>query len=843
MNIYNFRNTNYSKLKDQLIYIDFKMLSDHYIHYVWEHPTTKDRYEYKTSNPIEIIIMTEIKYNKTVTVNACLSNPVAPYCNNQVGIQATFNLLDKDSDASQSLKLFLSMSFRHIPPYCTNIFPKCNNISYLPNNNPIEQPNNMEIQLYNYQRNTVSKMINIENNVSMTINYKYDIKFGEGTIKYDPIKKVQLFDDNDNDYKFKVSTKGGILADQMGLGKTITALTLIMLNPSKLNYDLDYTDVTKYVNITTKKIETKATLISCPAHLTKQWESEINKVFKTAKIIKLVDKRSHQHLKYKDIIDADIVIISQQFLMNFKYYPTINYRQCTASNYCRIERASELDKILSNWVSNKVDIYNKEQPNIEHFNFHRLVVDEGHEIFGLQLSNNSVSNYMSDWLSGCSSNFKWFISGTPFVSYSGLVNCLKFIDCKVFYDNQWKKYSEEINMGYNNCSIFSKKYIIDDLLKSIMIRHRKEDTTVDILGYDEEHVWVELTDFEKKIYESKESYSNVSTCEKRLMLQQLCCHILATDTIGQMFSNKEVNLSDIEDKLIIHNKNQITTYQDKLKELVTTSPEYHMLKKVYETKISEATYFLKIIEKISSTDDLEDDENCSVCLDEIENRVITKCGHMFCKDCLDSCLKYKKSCPYCKFDLKNSDIYLTDKMASKKEENGNNPLIQKYGSKLGKLISIARQLVINENNKIIIFSQWDRMLNLIGSALKENGVSNSFIKGNTHHRNAAINKFKMDNDENNVIMLSLEKSASGTNLTEATHILFVEPIDSTIDQVKAIEAQAIARACRLGQVHKVKLIRILTKDTIEEEIYDKIYKNNSDVNDLTNGLEDLEIDV
>jgi len=126
------------------------------------------------------------------------------------------------------------------------------------------------------------------------------------------------------------------------------------------------------------------------------------------------------------------------------------------------------------------------------------------------------------------------------------------------------------------------------------------------------------------------------------------------------------------------------------------------------------------------------------------------------------------------------------------------------------------------------------MLHLIGSALKENGVSNSFIQGNVHRRNAAINKFKMDNDEDNVIMLSLEKSASGTNLTEATHIMFVEPIDSSIEQVKAIESQAIARACRLGQDHKVKLIRILTKDTIEEEIYNNINKDKVKVDNSTN---------
>ena len=71
-------------------------------------------------------------------------------------------------------------------------------------------------------------------------------------------------------------------------------------------------------------------------------------------------------------------------------------------------------------------------------------------------------------------------------------------------------------------------------------------------------------------------------------------------------------------------------------------------------------------------------------------------------------------------------------------------------------------------------------------------------------------------------------SASGTNLTEATHIIFVEPINSKFEEVKAIESQAIGRACRLGQKNKVKVIRILTQNTIENDIYDKIYSKNQD---------------
>jgi SNF2 family DNA or RNA helicase len=72
-------------------------------------------------------------------------------------------------------------------------------------------------------------------------------------------------------------------------------------------------------------------------------------------------------------------------------------------------------------------------------------------------------------------------------------------------------------------------------------------------------------------------------------------------------------------------------------------------------------------------------------------------------------------------------------------------------------------------------------------------------------------------------MLSLKNSASGTNLTEATHIFFVEPIDAAKEKCRAIEGQAIARACRVGQKNKIIVNRILVEDSIEEIIYRKSY--------------------
>jgi SNF2 family DNA or RNA helicase len=205
--------------------------------------------------------------------------------------------------------------------------------------------------------------------------------------------------------------------------------------------------------------------------------------------------------------------------------------------------------------------------------------------------------------------------------------------------------------------------------------------------------------------------------------------------------------------------------------------------------------------------------------------LLTPCGHIYCKYCIERCLEIKKECPMCKSDVKPEQLVKVKKTISIEAPVNDipiNPLIAKYGSKLGKLIQMIRTL-LTQDARIIVFSQWDEMLLLIKKSMIENGIDCSFISGNVYKRTKAIERFKLGGNDNSVILLSLENSASGTNLTEATHIFFIEPIDKPLDIIKTIEGQAIGRAVRLGQKQVVNIIRILCKNTIEEEIYNNLY--------------------
>merc|ERR1719277_309371 len=96
------------------------------------------------------------------------------------------------------------------------------------------------------------------------------------------------------------------------------------------------------------------------------------------------------------------------------------------------------------------------------------------------------------------------------------------------------------------------------------------------------------------------------------------------------------------------------------------------------------------------------------------------------------------------------------------------------------------------------------------------------LAGNAARRGELIRRFQEErgDDATCVMLLSLEHSASGTNLTAANHIVFVHPMSaSSAERAVAYEAQAIGRCRRWGQERsEVHCWRFVTRGTIEETI-------------------------
>ncbi len=116
--------------------------------------------------------------------------------------------------------------------------------------------------------------------------------------------------------------------------------------------------------------------------------------------------------------------------------------------------------------------------------------------------------------------------------------------------------------------------------------------------------------------------------------------------------------------------------------------------------------------------------------------------------------------------------------------------------------------------KILIFSQFVQMLQIIRQMLHKEKITFEYMDGSTKNRQQVIDNF---NNNNNIrtFLISLKTGGYGLNLTAADTVIIVDPWWNPMG-----ENQAIDRAHRIGQTKKVMVYKIITKGTIEEKILD-----------------------
>lgn len=266
----------------------------------------------------------------------------------------------------------------------------------------------------------------------------------------------------------------------------------------------------------------------------------------------------------------------------------------------------------------------------------------------------------------------------------------------------------------------------------------------------------------------------------------------------------------------------------------------------------ENTRLTNQIKLFENTDFLKEktEEPCPICwveYEEEDNVVITDCRHILCGECFEAIAGNNStiSCPECRAEVPVNKVKVTtmaEIMADGKpaqtgstttettptteeveEQKWMEECINKYGTKMATLIRFLRKMIKEDDEngnkqRAIIFSQYDDMLKLIGTTLDEYGIHNIFPKGNVRSLSNAIDKFKQD-DKYRVIMLSSERSNSGSNLTEANNVIIVDVLNMDRERTKEVESQIIGRAVRLGQKRPVKVVRLVTQDTVESEYF------------------------
>ncbi len=131
-----------------------------------------------------------------------------------------------------------------------------------------------------------------------------------------------------------------------------------------------------------------------------------------------------------------------------------------------------------------------------------------------------------------------------------------------------------------------------------------------------------------------------------------------------------------------------------------------------------------------------------------------------------------------------------------------------------KLETLLEQLaeVGDEGHKALVFSQFTTLLAIVRRQLDRKNVVYEYLDGRTVDRQSKVERFQTDPDCR-LFLISLKAGGQGLNLTAADYVFILDPWWNP-----AVEAQAVDRAHRIGQVRNVFAYRLIARNTVEEKI-------------------------
>ncbi|XP_073129793.1 uncharacterized protein [Henckelia pumila] len=243
----------------------------------------------------------------------------------------------------------------------------------------------------------------------------------------------------------------------------------------------------------------------------------------------------------------------------------------------------------------------------------------------------------------------------------------------------------------------------------------------------------------------------------------------------------------------------------------------------------------------------DDEASCPVCQEKLGNqKMVFQCGHMTCCKCLFAMTDQRLSqagkvynnrvrCPTCRQPTDFGNIaYADDRQNVKSGDCDKSEVFMTVqGSYSTKIEAVTRRILwiisTDPTAKILVFSSWNDVLDVLQHAFATNNISYVRMKGGRKSQ-IAINEFKgqrshakennkkIDEETNTksaqVLLLLIQHGANGLNLLEAQHVILAEPLLNP-----AAEAQAVGRVHRIGQKNKTQVHRFIVKDTVEESIY------------------------
>ena len=160
--------------------------------------------------------------------------------------------------------------------------------------------------------------------------------------------------------------------------------------------------------------------------------------------------------------------------------------------------------------------------------------------------------------------------------------------------------------------------------------------------------------------------------------------------------------------------------------------------------------------------------------------------------------------------------------------------MEDYEGESGKLESLRELLeqIQDGNRRVLIFSQFRGMLDIIESELEKMEMESFKITGSTPAKERQDMTTSFNDGQRSAFLISLKAGGVGLNLTGADTVILVD-----LWWNPAVEAQAIGRAHRIGQERNVEVYRMITRGTIEEKIQELQESKRNLVSTILDGAE------
>ncbi|KAK7927958.1 SNF2 family DNA-dependent ATPase [Apiospora marii] len=608
-------------------------------------------------------------------------------------------------------------------------------------------------------------------------------------------------------------TFGGILADMMGLGKTLSILSLVVstldaaeewsksdpVQPrppaSKKSQGQSRFNVPTPAPLALTRISrnTRATLLVCPLTTITNWEEQIKTHIKPGTFSYYIYHGSSRIRDPKKLAQYDLVITT---------YGSVS----TEVNSRHKGRAGP-------------------HP-LEEIGWFRVVLDEAHMI-------REQSTLQFKAICRLQANRRWAVTGTPVQNkLDDLAALLAFIRLKPFDDKS--KFTQYIVAPFKVCDpeVVPKLRVLVD---SITLRRLKDK--IDLPPRKDQLVKLHFSPSEEKLYKSFERNAQdkvavLASGRDKMVGGKSYIHILQSILRLRLISAHGRELLSEEDLALVQGMTEDSAIDldsdDDDKPAIGETRAYEVLELMQETNMDKCFVCDKKLGAREGSADVESEKDDNIL------GYLTACFHLICPSCkptwnAEAGNSGTGQCPLCFSHVRLSLVELRKDKADVEHDTHHKTgkklsCLENYSGPHTKTRALVEDLLRTKAQseaapneapfKSVVFSAWTSHLDLIQLALDNNGITYTRLDGKMSRiaRTAAMDSFREDNSVH-VILVSIMAGGLGLNLTAGNNVYVMEP-----QYNPAAEAQAVDRVHRLGQKRPVRTVRYIMANSIEEKM-------------------------